>query len=55
LHLYSNLWDKLSLKIEFKNGKTIYIEERCIINTNFLAIKTNIELCVSILNIFLNK
>jgi hypothetical protein len=25
----------LSLKIEFKNGKTIYIEERCIINTKF--------------------
>jgi hypothetical protein len=26
----------LSLKIEFKNGKTIYIEEKCIINTKIL-------------------
>jgi hypothetical protein len=26
----------LSLKKEFKKGKTIYIEEKCIINTKFL-------------------
>jgi hypothetical protein len=26
----------LSLKIEFKNGKTIHIEEKCTMNTKFL-------------------